>query len=260
MKTKLSGLFSPRQKIAYTVPQVAADTRVYSIGDIHGRDDLLAVMHRLILRDAADFSGRKVAVYLGDYIDRGLNSKDVIERLLSESLPQFENIYLCGNHEQSLQLFLRFPDTGIDWMSYGGQATLYSYGVKMQGLPLKKAQLLDIRQQLQELLPEAHRHFYNALQLTHCEGDYFFVHAGVRPGVALQRQREEDLLWIREDFTNSNQYLGKTVVHGHTVTAQPEFRSNRIGIDTGAYFSGNLTCLVLQGEEHRLITARLDNA
>jgi serine/threonine protein phosphatase 1 len=256
LKKKLTGIFSPREKIVQAVPRVPADTRVYCIGDIHGRDDLLAVMHRKVIDDAKDFAGRKIAIYLGDYIDRGLYSKQVVERLVANPLPAFEPIYLRGNHEQLLLLFLQHPETGADWMSFGGQAAAYSYGVKMHGIPLKKTQLLDVHRQLNALMPETHKHFYARLRLAHSEGDYFFVHAGIRPGIALQRQRENDLLWIRDEFTGSRHSHEKIVVHGHTVTPEPEIRANRIGIDTGAYCSGKLTCLVLQGAERRFITAQ----
>jgi serine/threonine protein phosphatase 1 len=257
LKKKLSGIFFPQKGITQAVPQVPAHTRVYCIGDIHGRDDLLAVMHRAVIEDAMDFAGRKAVIYLGDYIDRGLYSKQVVERLIHNPLPAFESIYLRGNHEQLLQLFLQHPETGAEWMGFGGQATVYSYGVKMQGIPLKKTQLLEVHRQLNALMPETHKHFYARLRTMHSEGDYFFVHAGIRPGVALTRQREDDLLWIRDEFINSRQSHEKIVVHGHTVTADPEIRSNRIGIDTGAYCSGKLTCLVLEGTERRFITARL---
>jgi serine/threonine protein phosphatase 1 len=214
-------------------------------------------MHREVSDDAMDFAGRKVMIYLGDYIDRGLYSKQVVERLIRNPLPAFEPIYLRGNHEQLLLLFLQYPEAGAEWMGFGGLATVYSYGVKMQGIPLKKTQLLGIHRQLQELMPETHKHFYASLQTLHSEGDYCFVHAGIRPGVPLQRQREEDMLWIRDEFTNSRHSHEKIVVHGHTVTPKPDIRCNRIGIDIGAYFSGKLTCLVLQGAERRFITARL---
>jgi serine/threonine protein phosphatase 1 len=256
LKNKFTGIFFPHKKIVQTIPQVPTDMRMYCIGDIHGRDDLLAVMHREIADDARDFAGRKLAVYLGDYIDRGLYSKHVVERLIQNPLSAFESIYLRGNHEQLLQLFLQHPETGADWMNFGGQATLYSYGVKMHGIPLKMTQLLDIHRQLQTLMPEAHKHFYAGLRTMHSEGDYFFVHAGIRPGVALKRQKENDMLWIRDEFTGNKQRHEKIVVHGHTVISEPEIRPNRIAIDTGAYCSGKLTCLVLQGAERRFITAR----
>lgn len=257
-KTKFGGLFAPQKEPVQIIPQVPADTRIYCIGDIHGRDDLLAVMHSLIRHDAEGYTGRKVVIYLGDYIDRGLNSKNVIEQLLHHPLPTFEQVFLRGNHEQFLQLFLQVPETAIDWIKFGGHATLYSYGVKLQGMPYRKSQLQEIHRQLQELLPEAHKRFYEDLHLTHCEGDYFFVHAGIRPGIALQRQKEEDLLWIRDVFTGSSRKHEKVIVHGHTISEEPEILPNRIGIDTGAYFSGILTCLVLESVERRFITARLE--
>jgi serine/threonine protein phosphatase 1 len=253
-----TALFSPRKAIELTAAQIPPGMRLYCVGDIHGRDDLLEVLHRALLADASEYYGKKKIVYLGDYIDRGLYSKDVVERLIHNPLATFESICLRGNHEQSLLLFLQLPLTGTEWIiNFGGQAALYSYGVKMQGMPLKKAQLLDAHRQLKELMPETHKRFYEDLQLLHTEGDFCFVHAGIRPGVALKRQREDDVLWIREEFTNSRRQHEKIIVHGHTVALEPELRPNRIGIDTGAYCSGNLTCLVLEGAAKRFITARL---
>ncbi|WP_428355908.1 metallophosphoesterase family protein [Methyloprofundus sp.] len=229
------------------------NTRVYCIGDIHGRDDLLKNIHDEILADASDYSGKVVVIYLGDYIDRGLHSKKVIDLLLSKPLPDFESIYLRGNHEQVLLDFL-YVDANIatQWFSYGGQSTVLSYGVSMQGIPFGE-KLIQLQQDLADKIPTEHMSFYNYLQYSYEVGDYFFVHAGVKPKVALKRQSELVKMWIREEFLNSNYRFEKMIVHGHSVVDEPAVLPNRIGIDTGAYVSGVLTCLVLEGEDKRFL-------
>lgn len=233
-------------------PFVPAGERIYCIGDIHGRLDLLQRLHQLILEDATDHSGEKTLVYLGDYIDRGGQSKEVIDLLLDTPLVGFKQVYLRGNHEQTLLDFLQHPWAVATWLTYGGRATLNSYGVATSLEP-SRPQLDDMRDELEYRLPQSHLEFYQHLWLMHLAGGYCFVHAGIRPGVSLQEQRNEDLLWIREDFTESNATHEHIVVHGHTITPEVEWRPNRIGIDTGAFSTGVLTCLVLEGAEQRVL-------
>jgi serine/threonine protein phosphatase 1 len=233
-------------------PFVPAGERIYCIGDIHGRRDLLQQLLALILEDAADHSGEKTLVYLGDYIDRGEQSKEVIELLLEGPLPGFKPVYLMGNHEQTLLDFLQHPRAVAAWLTYGGRATLHSYGVAISLEP-SRSQLDDVRDELEAQMPQSHLQFYKQLVPMHLAGSYCFVHAGIRPGVHVQEQRNEDLLWIREDFTESNATHEHIVVHGHTIAPKVEWRPNRIGIDTGAFSSGVLTCLVLEGSEQRLL-------
>jgi serine/threonine protein phosphatase 1 len=231
-------------------PEVPAGTRVYAVGDIHGRVDLLRQLHELIHFDAYRRQApRNVVIYLGDYIDRGTDSPAVIDLLLDAPLPGFTNIYLKGNHEDSLLRFLVDATIGPAWLAYGGAATLLSYGVRPPEAATRREELARVQRDLARRLPERHRRFMAGLTLSHREGDYFFVHAGVRPGVPLEQQIEEDMLWIRDEFLESNAEYGKIVVHGHTITAQPDVRRNRIGIDTGAFASGTLTALVLEGTE-----------
>lgn len=234
--------------------RVPDGSRVYAIGDIHGRADLLESLHGKILRDVLGFDGaRKVVVYLGDYVDRGMQSREVIDLLLDRPLTGFERIYLKGNHEQALLDFLADARVATDWMTYGGDATLYSYGVGLDGPRTSPGVLQTLQRKFRENLPRRHEDFMRNLVLTHIEGDYMFAHAGVKPGVALTQQEENDLLWIREEFLNSDENWGKVVVHGHTITRSPEVKRNRIGIDTGAFASGTLTCLVLEGGDGRFI-------
>jgi serine/threonine protein phosphatase 1 len=233
-------------------PSIPSDRRVYCIGDIHGRLDLLEELHRMVAEDSSGFDGVKTIVYLGDYIDRGEQSKEVIDLLLASPLPDFEPVYLLGNHEQTLLDFLQYPKAVASWLTYGGRATLHSYGVGLSKDILSQ-NISVINDELKEKCPENHLEFYRNCELIHVEGSYCFVHAGIRPGVELSDQRNEDLLWIREDFTGSTVTHKHIVVHGHTITPEVQWLPNRIGIDTGAFHTGVLTCLVLEGEEQRLL-------
>lgn len=229
---------------------------VYAIGDIHGRADLLAAMHQLVLEDAAQLTPGtdRIVVYMGDYVDRGLESRQVIDLLLDDPLPEFDSVHLLGNHDAWLLSFLVDAKVGTTWLRYGGDVTLHSYGVR-PGVPADEANYYDkLQAALRARLPRRHVEFLRALELSFESGDYLFVHAGVRPGVPLEHQAAEDLLWIREPFLSSNRDFGKIVVHGHTVESEPTVRSNRIGIDTGACWTGSLTCLVLEEGSHRFLS------
>jgi serine/threonine protein phosphatase 1 len=237
--------------------RVPDGVRVYCIGDIHGRADLLAALHRGIKADAAQNPGgidRNIAVYVGDYVDRGMQSKEVIDHILSDPLPGFEKVYLKGNHDDSLLQFLRDAESGPMWFSFGGDATVLSYGVRMSPSKVGRDRFEDMRKQLEANLPPSHLEFLQALQLVWECGDYLFVHAGFKPGVPIQQQKPEDMLWIRDEFLESRHDFGKLIVHGHSVTDAPELKSNRIGIDTGAYASDTLTCLILEGDARNFIS------
>ena len=234
---------------AYAPPD---GTRVYAIGDIHGRADLLSEIHALIAADlAGPCPGRVVVVYLGDYIDRGLSSRAVIETLITAPIAGVEIVHLRGNHEAFLLHFLEDPEFGTNWLPNGGDATLYSYDVEKPWIIDGEPALGRTRDEFRRRLPASHLAFFEGLPLYHVEGGYTFVHAGIRPGQALEDQDERDLLWIRNAFLNSRADHGCCVVHGHTITREVEIRANRIGIDTGAYYTGTLTCLVLEGTERR---------
>ncbi|MFQ5955692.1 MAG: metallophosphoesterase family protein [Kiloniellales bacterium] len=238
-------------ELRYRVPD---DSRVYAVGDIHGRLDLLMAVEDLILEDAAKApERRKVVVYLGDYVDRGPESRGVIEHLREAPLTGFERVYLIGNHESMMLAFLEDLGAGPGWMWNGGDATLMSYGVAAPTAWTDRNQLEAAQDGLERALPQSHREFLAALVLSHREGDYLFVHAGIRPGVALDKQDPNDLVWIREEFLDSSADHGVMVVHGHTIREQPVRRPNRIGIDTGAYFTGRLTCLILAGDQVTLL-------
>ncbi|MCH8917687.1 MAG: serine/threonine protein phosphatase [Alphaproteobacteria bacterium] len=229
--------------------RVPENARVYAVGDIHGRADLLGRLHDLIRADAAPFHDRRLAmVYLGDYIDRGPSSREVLDILVTSSLPGFETIHLKGNHEDLALGFLDDAQIGLDWTLMGGDATLMSYGAA-DGRRLRgSVDFATIQEKFHGKLPTAHLEFLRNLGSFHVEGDYLFVHAGVRPGRPMEDQDEMDLIWIRGDFLQSTEDHGRMVVHGHSITHEPEIRPNRIGIDTGAYATGRLTCLVLDGD------------
>ncbi len=222
---------------------------VYAIGDIHGRADLLSLLLARIAADAeaSPNAERRTLVFLGDYVDRGPDSRQVVETLLAR-LPQgFDVHFLKGNHEAILLDFLDDASALNDWLANRAEATLRSYGVDVEGLVRARAPSEAWRQAFVAALPDTHRRFYEGLELMVSRGGYLFVHAGVRPGVPLDAQDPDDLIWIRGEFLNSDQPFGKVVVHGHTPGSEPELRANRIGIDTGACFTNRLTALRLQG-------------
>jgi serine/threonine protein phosphatase 1 len=234
----------------HDAPTTPKGTRLYAIGDIHGRDDLLEQLTLLVHDDAYKRQARRnVVVYLGDYIDRGRQSRAVIDRLLRAPLPGFETVHLKGNHEDIMLRFLEDISIAPSWLSYGGMETLESYGVTPPHPDAPPAELLRAQDALARNLPREHLDFLRRLRLSHEEGDYVFVHAGIKHGVPLAAQREEDMLWIREEFLLSQSSFGRIVVHGHTITRDPDVRQNRIGIDTGAFASGRLTALVAEGTD-----------
>ena len=229
---------------------VPAGELVYAIGDIHGRSDLLSRILALIEQDAASHdASQKTLIFMGDYVDRGPESRGVIETLLHGLPKHFKGRFLKGNHEQLLLDVLRDPQRVEHWRRNGGDATMRSYGVDVHLLQTAEARPERWRDAFVDALPQSHLAFLQGLRLQHTVGDYFFVHAGVRPGVPLGMQSANDLLWIRGDFLESTGPFGKVVVHGHTPGPEPVVKSNRIGIDTGAVFTGRLTALRLINDE-----------
>lgn len=235
-------------------PSVPDGVRVYAIGDIHGRSDLLERLHELI---EAHFTANPLPtihlIYLGDYIDRGPDAVGVMELLLREPSGFVTVTLLRGNHEEMLLRFLDDPGVGPMWCQLGGLETLLSYGVDVAGT-LASEGYPGVANRAREKLPLPHYELLTQLQSCFTVGDYFFCHAGVRPGVPLEQQQPQDLAWIREPFLEAKENFGKIVVHGHSPTEQPEFRANRINIDTGAYATGRLTCLVLEGTSRHILS------
>ena len=228
--------------------------RVYAVGDIHGRVDLLLEIHGMIEADADAAVRARTVVYLGDYIDRGLHSREVIDLLLDRPIPDVDAVHLRGNHEEMLLRFLDDPRLAAPWLDYGGAETLLSYGVAGAVGSMNTAEgVLAWRDGLARNIPERHLEFLRGLTDSFEVGDYIFVHAGIRPGIPIGEQNADDLLWIRDEFLSSKVDHGRVVVHGHSIRKEPEIRRNRIGIDTGAFASGVLTCLVLDGDERRFL-------
>lgn len=235
-------------------PALAPDgMRLYAVGDVHGRADLLRQVFSRIDKHRAEFPmSQTVEIFLGDYVDRGPSSREVIEELIARRA-RTDTVCLKGNHEVYALEFLKTPDLLDDWRHYGGLNTLLSYGLKPTGAP-SRTERADLAAAFARALPDSHRQFLEALQLSYTCGDYFFVHAGVRPGIPLAEQREDDLLWIREDFIfYERNFDDKIIVHGHTPVLEPEVRSNRINIDTGAYATGRLTCLMIEADRMAFI-------
>jgi serine/threonine protein phosphatase 1 len=237
-----------------TTRRVPDGTRVYCVSDIHGRDDLLGEMAERVEADMEALSfDQAVTIFLGDYVDRGLGSMRVLERLARGEWPT-RMIALAGNHEDLLLAFLADERVLEAWRGLGGLETLQSYGVDL-GLAVAGRNLTAVQAAFAAVFPERHRHFLEGLEVATHVGDYFFCHAGVRPGVSLDRQDRNDLLTIRDTFLSSEVEHGKLIVHGHTPSLDPEIRPNRIGIDTAAYATGRLTCLVLEKDQRRFLYA-----
>jgi len=234
-------------------PIVLDRTRVYVIGDIHGRSDLLDRMAVQISRDLdSNPTDDCLTVTLGDYMDRGPDSRGVLDRLVRNPFPT-EFVALKGNHEALFEAFLDDPAVAEHWRRLGGLETLHSYGVPVSNL-MMGANYEQAATALEAAVPDEHFKFLASLKTSIITGRYFLCHAGVRPGIPLERQSVEDLLWIRDAFLKSTMDFGRIVVHGHTPSERPEVLPNRINIDTGAFATGRLTCVVLDSAELRFLT------
>ncbi len=236
---------------AMDVVDLSANAPLYVIGDIHGRLDLLDQLTEVIYRDAGQAGTESLTVTVGDYIDRGPDSRGVIGRLMTNPFPG-RYVALKGNHEGIMQRFLADPFVGSHWRNLGGLETLRSFGVPVSRRIQDFARASEA---LHTTLTLEEKRFLASLRPALSVGGYFICHAGVRPGVPLERQSEEDLLWIRGEFLDSSVDFGKIVVHGHTPVPEPEVKANRINVDTGAFASGRLTCAVLEKGGHRFLTA-----
>lgn len=236
-----------------TQPTVPEGMRIYVVGDIHGELDLLEQLHDKMQADASEIPVSQVLqVFLGDYIDRGPDSKGVVDWLLSSPPSGWQRVCLKGNHETMVHDFLEDCDTLKRWQQLGGSQTLRSYGVRLSD-PENKVSPESLQSEFAGKLSKEHLEFYREAPLFFEMGSYFFVHAGVHPDRALHDQVERDLLWIRDEFLQSKLDFGKIIVHGHTPVRKPKIFHNRINIDTGAYMSSKLTCLVLEGDEQRFL-------
>jgi serine/threonine protein phosphatase 1 len=226
--------------------------RLYIVGDIHGRSDLL---DRIVDEIHDDFKGyggcQCLTVTLGDYVDRGPDSRGVLDRLSRNPFPG-KYIALRGNHEALLTDFLQQPSVADSWRHLGALETLHSYGIAVNELMRGKG-YEEAARALSAAVPEEHLAFLSSLKNSITIGEYFLCHAGVRPGVPLDRQNNNDLLWIRNEFLNSDLAYEKMVIHGHSPNEWPEVKPNRVNIDTGAFATGRLTCLVIDGGRGRFL-------
>lgn len=228
--------------------------RAYVIGDIHGRKDLLLPLLDRIEADKAHHRDVKChLIFLGDYIDRGPMSGGVIDKILELVEIDSSIITLKGNHEAAMMTFLQDAVNGKRWLHYGGDATLKSYGIDVDLARLDEKSIHRIVRSFKKSLPDSHLKFIGMLKNSHTLGDYFFVHAGINPAQPIDGQREHDLLWIRDAFLSHGGLYEKVIVHGHSIIPEPEFKENRIGIDTGAFYSNILTCLVLEGDRKEIL-------
>jgi serine/threonine protein phosphatase 1 len=233
-------------------PSLPEGYRIYAIGDVHGRDDLLFdVFDKIDRYEHAHPGAQAIEIYLGDYVDRGPRSRATVDLLIGRRRVR-DTVLLSGNHETYVLEFLREPKVLGAWRHYGGIETLMSYGLRPPLNPDDDEQAA-LAAQLASALPPAHVDFYQSLSLSFTIGDFFFVHAGVKPGVRLDAQEEQDMLWIREEFLFHEDRYEKMIVHGHTPVREPEFRRNRINIDTGAYATGRLTCLLIEDDRLQLL-------
>jgi serine/threonine protein phosphatase 1 len=232
--------------------RIESGRRIYCIGDVHGRADLLGQVVDFIAKDLRDASGPTHTILLGDYIDRGPDSAAVLERLSKGEFPT-EFTALLGNHERMLLDFFERANVLETWRRQGALETLRSYGVPLADV-IRGGKYAEAQAALRGTLPERHLTFLQGRPLAAQSRDYYFCHAGVRPHVALAQQKEEDLLWIRTPFLNFAGSFGKIVVHGHSRVRRPEIRANRINIDTGAFATGALSCLILEKNKLRIFS------
>lgn len=249
---------APAIEVLATPARVPEGKRIYAIGDVHGRADLLRQLLKDIQKDAlgGDYKGRPILVLLGDYIDRGFQSREVIDILLSDLVSPFETYFLKGNHEAAMLQFMSEPGMGPRWIEHGGAETLVSYGVQPPRSRTATDEWAIASQELKRVIPREHLQFLMNLQINVRLGDYLFVHAGVRPGVEIDQQSEYDMLWIRDAFLNDTRALGVVVVHGHTPAEHPHRDARRVGLDTGAYLSGQLTAARFEHEEVEFLSTR----
>lgn len=226
--------------------------RLYAIGDVHGRLDLLRKMHEAIARDLDQYPGRDWRViHLGDYVDRGPDSKGVADFLIAACKADSRMLALCGNHDVGFLEFLARPSAEGLFAHNGGGATAKSYGVELDFW--RPETLREGHAALLDAVPDSHFAFYRGLSRHLSFGDFFFCHAGIRPGIPLEDQNEDDLIWIRWEFLNYPGLHPKVIVHGHTPEEDVEVLPNRVNVDTGAWKTGRLSALVVDGAEKQIL-------
>lgn len=254
MFNKLRSLFSPAApEPVRPRATLAPGQRAYAIGDIHGRLDLFEQLLAQIDKDeAARGPADTTLILLGDLVDRGPESRGVVVRAMQLKATRKVRI-LAGNHEEMLLGSLGNEETLRHFLRHGGKETLFSYGLTAE--EYNRAKLDELQDRANALIPAEHIAFMRAMENQIVMGEYLFVHAGIRPGVPLDQQLVSDMRWIRREFLDHAEPYGHLVVHGHTITDEPAIRSNRIGVDTGAFASGRLTAIGMEGQDHWFLSA-----
>ena len=231
-------------------PTSSSEPVLVAVGDVHGRADLCA---QLIGKVERRYEARDLRfVFLGDYVDRGPDSRGVLDALIELRAARPDTVLLKGNHEQAMLDFIADPAEGEAWLEWGGEETMASYGVeRVPGMMLE-----TLRDVFADAIPDSHFALLMGLDLTHREDDVLFVHAGLNPGRALEEQRERDVLWIRDEWRKDGKgkFPGLTVVHGHTPVPKPENHAWRVNVDTGAVWSSRLTALCLDGGKRSFVS------
>lgn len=231
------------------------DTVVYAIGDVHGCYKELLSLEEKIALDGLQFRGRKIIVMLGDYIDRGPQSARVLDHLLAPPPKGFLRVCLAGNHEVAMLNYLDGYLSRDSWLAIGGRETLFSYGVDPERLSSLYASSDEVDRRIREVIPVDHIDFLRSLPVLLCSEKFVFVHAGIRPGIDLVAQDEQDLLNIRDEFFDAAHLLDRFVVHGHTPIDTPKLDGRRLDIDTGAFHTGRLTAVRIAGKYGRLLSS-----
>lgn len=228
-------------------------TRLYAIGDVHGRRDLLEKLLGQIDAQIAEQQQDWRIILLGDYVDRGPDSKGVLDLIVRRKAADGRFIALAGNHDAGMLDFLMDPEKESLFAVFGGRETAASYGVRADFS--SEISTLGTRDGLMRALPDSHMELLESLPRSVEFGDFFFCHAGIRPDVPLERQNPEDLIWIRSAFLNHFHLHPKVIVHGHTPDEDVEILPNRVNLDTGAYKSGRLSALLINGAEKEVLSA-----
>lgn len=245
----IKSFFSRKKRPERPAPSVPAGQRVYAIGDIHGRQDLLAQLLSMIEEDnAARGAADMHLIFLGDLVDRGADSKGVITTLLDLSRTKANVRFLTGNHEEVMIAAHKGDPSMVRFFCrIGGRETILSYGIP--AARYRDLEVEELAELLPSLFPDEHMDFLATFEDQIIIGDYLFVHAGIRPKVPLAEQKLKDLRWIREDFISYDRPHEKFVIHGHTISEDIDEKDNRVGIDTGAYLTDRLTAIGLEGTE-----------
>ncbi|WP_127144988.1 metallophosphoesterase family protein [Pelagibacterium montanilacus] len=229
--------------------------RIYAIGDVHGYLERLVELERHILDDGTDCAGERWIVMIGDYVDRGPQSAQVLDHLLAPLPKGWHRICLCGNHELAMLSALSDHRAFRHWLRLGGESTLRSYGLDAKSVHEVERDWIGARSRLLRAIPAAHRRFLQTLPVMLETPDHIFVHAGLRPGVPTARQSEEDMVWIRDAFLESDHDFGRCVVHGHTPVKEAQIGRGRINLDSGVYIGGVLSAVRIEAGTARVLTS-----